>query len=250
MRLLLRLLFLGLILVPTCAAQAQDSKPQADTLAIQADAVHEADPDLATLRFQVSFTDKELRKAYDRASASLQRILQLAERNSVARNDVSTGPLTVFPDYDWGDRKRRIRAYRVESDVALKLRDFSKVGPLIDEAVQDGITEFRSLSYSLADEEAAKQRAVGEAMRRAEGRARAALGQNGSRLGPLRYANIDVKQVVDVTRVDSIQEWRMRRGIPAGYLALAEEAAPAPLPPALPAKIRVSASVQCVFQLQ
>jgi uncharacterized protein YggE len=35
--------------------------------------------------------------------------------------------------------------------------------------MDDGITDFRSLAYSLSDEEAAKKQAVAEAMRRAIG---------------------------------------------------------------------------------
>jgi len=127
---------------------------------VQADATYEADPDLATLSFQVSVTEKQLRKAYERATEALNRIVQLAERSGLAKTDVTTGAFTVTPDIDWRDRKQRPRAYRVDSNVTFRLRDFSRLGALIDEAVESGIAEFRSLTYSLADEEAAKVRAV------------------------------------------------------------------------------------------
>ncbi len=91
------------------------------------------------------------------------------------------------------------------------MRDFSRIGPLIDDSVQEGIVDFRSLTYSLADEEAAKEHAVAEVMRRAVGRASAALEQKGQKLGALRYASLDVKQVVGIARLGRCQLPLLRR---------------------------------------
>ncbi len=54
----------------------------------------------------------------------------------------------------------------------------------MDESVQDGIADFRSLTYQLSNEEAAKQKAVADAMHRAAGRATVALEQTKQKLGP------------------------------------------------------------------
>lgn len=229
------------------AAQTQEVKYVADTVVVQAEGQYEADPDLATLTFHVSVEDKELRKAYDRATESLQRILSLAERNGLSKQDATAGRFTVFP-VDWQDRKRKARAYRVQVPVTFRVRDFSRIGTLLDESVEEGIVEFRSLTYSLADEEAAKQRAIAEASKRAEARARAALGDNGRKLGALRYLSIDVRQPVGIVRLEAgtigalaestaTTESRVMRN----YMAL--------MPPPSPEKIRVTATVQCVFQL-
>ena len=61
--------------------------------------------------------------------------------------------------------------------MVLRVRDFSHIGPILDGSVEDGVADFRSLTYSLADEESAKKQAVAEAMRRAMGRAGIALEQ-------------------------------------------------------------------------
>lgn len=227
----------------SAAAQTQDVKYVADTVVVQAEGQYEADPDLATLTFQVSAQEKELRKAYERATESLNRIVRLAERSRLAKDDISTGSFTVFPIYDWNDRKRKARAYRVESRVTLRVRDFTRIGTLIDESVEEGIVDFRSLTYSLADEEAAKQRAIAEATRRAEARARAALGDS-RKLGTLRYVSVDVQQPIGIARFEAMPEVFMRADAK-------EMAAPAqPPPPVSPEKIRITATVHCVFQMQ
>jgi len=227
----------------SASAQTQDVKYVADTVVVQAEGQYEADPDLATLTFQVSAQEKELRKAYERATESLNRIVRLAERNRLAKDDVSTGSFTVFPIYDWRDKKRKAQAYRVESRVTLRVRDFSRIGTLIDESVEEGIVDFRSLTYSLADEEAAKQRAIQEATRRAEARARAALGDS-RKLGVLRYVSVDVQQPIGIARFEAMQTLEVTA-------EARTMAAPAPPPPPVsPEKIRITATVHCVFQMQ
>jgi uncharacterized protein YggE len=158
-----------LVFANTVMGQNPDVKFIADTLVVQADGTYEADPDVATLTFDISAQEKELKPAYEKASQAMRRIAELADRNGLKKEDVSTGVLTVRPFYE-GDRKKRTRSFLVSGRIVLNIRDFSKLGSIMDESVQDGIVDFRSLTYSLSDEEAAKQRAVGEAMKRATGR--------------------------------------------------------------------------------
>jgi len=237
-------------------AQNPEIKFIAETLVVQADGTYKADPDLATLTFDISSQDKELRTTYDRASQAMQKIVALAERNGLPKSDVANGVLTVRPYYE-GDRKKKAKSYLVQGQITLKIRDFAKIGPILEESVDDGITDFRSLTYSLADEEAAKQKAVGEAMKRAVGRASAALEQKGQKVGALRFANLDVKQLAGVAEMgvygystygratESVEVSGASGGWPRP-----EKHAAAPPPIPQPEKITVSATVQCAFQIQ
>ena len=231
---------------PACRAQSPEVKFIADTLVVQAEGTFETDPDLATLAFDISSQDKELKPTYDKASQAIQKIVGLAEKNGLKKEEVSSGVLTVTPYYG-GDRKKRAKSFLVQGHVVLKVHDFSKLGDLMEESVTDEITDFRSLTYSLADEEAAKQHAVAEAMRRAVGRANAALEQKGQKIGALRFANLDVKQIVGVARLDVAQFAQLETAV-----TKRESIAPPPPPPPMPRpeKITVSATVQCAFQIQ
>ena len=237
-------------------AQNPDIKFIADTLVIQAEGTYETDPDLAALTFDISAQDKDLKQTYDRASQSMQKIIALAEKSGIPKEDIFSGVLTVRPWYD-GDRKKKAKSYSVSGQITLKVRDFSKLGSILEGSVEDGITDFRSLTYSLANEEAAKQKAVAEAMRRAVGRAQAALEQKGQKIGALRFANLDVRQLAGVSRMDvyqlaqfstaMAQTVTVSGGGGGGYPKKAPPSSP-PLPQ--PEKITVSATVQCAFQIQ
>jgi|HubBroStandDraft_5_1064220.scaffolds.fasta_scaffold116381_2 uncharacterized protein YggE len=233
-------------------AQTPEVKFIADTLVVQADGTYEADPDLATVTFQIFSQEKEIKRAYDAAAQSMQHIADLAGRNSIQKEDISTGVLTVAPIYE-GDRKKRAHSYYVQGQIVLRIRDFTRIGPILDGSVEDGIADFRSLTYSLADEEAAKKQAVAEAMRRAIGRASIALEQKGQKLGTLRYMSLDVKQLVGVAQLETSETYSteqlvsLDKGIFGGRKAVPPPPSP---PPPRPEKITVSATVQCAFQIQ
>lgn len=239
-------------------APAPEIKFIADTLVIQADGTYQSDPDLATVVFDISAQDKELKQTYDQASSSMQKIIDLAAKNGLVKQDISSGVLTVRPFYE-GDRRKRAKSYLVQGSITLRVRDFSKLGPILEGSVEDGITDFRSLTYSLSDEEAAKQKAVAEAMKHALGRASAALESKGQKVGGLRFANLDVRQLTGLTemnvyslnRLSAAQTVEVSAGGTGSGSWFGRNKAPAPPPPPIPQpeKITVSASVQCAFQI-
>jgi uncharacterized protein len=243
-----------LALAVTCKAQAPDIKFIADTLVVQADGTYEADPDVATLTFDVYYQDKDLKLTYEKATAAIRKISDLAVANGLRNEDVTSGVLTVTPIYS-GDRKKRTSSFVVRGKVRVKLRDFSKIGPILDGSITEGVTDFRSLDYSLADEEAAKQKAVAEAMRRAVARANAALTEKGQKAGTLRFASVDVKQLIGIENLGlyggNFEDLVQLAQIGAGADKHRAAAPPAPPPPLLsnPDKISVSATVQCAFQI-
>jgi len=246
--------FLIFPLASVCRAQGPEIKFIADTLVVQADGTYEADPDLATLTFDISSQDKDLKPAYAKASEAVQKITDLAEKNGLTKDDVVSGVLTVTPYYG-DDRKKRTKSFLVQGQMSLKVRDFSKIGTILDGSVSEGITDFRSLTYSLADEESAKQHAVAEAMHRAIGRANAALGEKGQKVGSLRFASLDVKQLIGVSQIQELpldgRNFENLAQIESGMADKSSKSAPPPPPPVPhPEKIKVSATVQCAFQIQ
>ena len=234
-------------------AQTPEIRFVADTLVVQAEGSFESDPDLATLTFDISSQDKDLKAAYSNAAQAAQRIVALATKTGLGKEDINLGTLTLAPSYE-RDRKNRAKSYRVQGEISLKVRDFSQIGPLLDGAVQEGIVEFRSLTYSLQDEEGAKQKAVAAAMHSAVGRATAALGQSGQKLGAVRYANLDVRQLVGVTRLQNFsslaQTVTVEAAVVGGGGGGGYHAPTTTFPAVSPEKITVSATVQCAFQIQ
>lgn len=255
MKLPCRFIILFVLLSPLLAiAQQPEVKFIADTLVVQAEGRYESDPDLGIMTFDVSSQEKELKEAYTKASQSMRTIVEVAERNGLGKDAIHTGVLTITPFYE-GDRKKRARAYRVQGHVVLRVQDFSKVGPIMDESVQDGIADFRSLTYQLSNEEAAKQKAVADAMHRAAGRATVALEQTKQKLGPARSVSLEVRDLIGIAQIQSLPYdtyayETTERSSGGGIFAAKKMAPPPPPPPVQPEKITITASVQCVFGIE
>ncbi len=242
------LLAAALWMAASAAAQSQpQTRALLNAVTVEADGRIEAAPDLAELTFEVAVTEKELRRAYERATTSLQQIVALAERNSIARDDVTTGRLQVQPITDYDDRKQRTRAYRVRTVVVFRLRDFARIAPLVDDAVGSGVADFRSVNYLLTNEEAAKQQAVSAAMRSAMARARAAVGENGQKLGALQSVTVDVSQPLAIVEGDALPELAQSNSALFGFRK--ERVAPPPMPNVAPDKIAITAKVHCIFRI-
>jgi uncharacterized protein len=229
------------------AQQQPEIKFVQDTMVVQAEGSYESDPDLATLTFDISSQDKDMKHAYDAAAQSMQKIVDLAQKSGLKKEDVSTGVLTLVPSYE-RDKKNRAKSYAVQGILTVKVHDFSLIGPLLDGAVQEGIVDFRSLTYSLQDEEGAREKAVAAAMHNAVGRATAALSQNGQKVGAIRYANLDVRQLAGVVRLGSAMETVEVQSSAVGAASQRERTTT--FPSVTPQKITVSATVQCAFQIQ
>lgn len=246
------LLFLLTLPAGLFGQQNADTKISADTLIVQAEGRYETDPDLAILTFDVGTQEKELRSAYAKASESMNHIVEVAGKNSLSKDAIKTGALTVIPVYE-NYAKQKVRAYRVKGEVVLRVRDFSRIGSLIDDSIQEGIVDFRSLTYGLSDEESAKKKAVADAMQRAQGRATTALEQNKQKLGPVRFVNLEVGDLggmakmiqtfaVEATDKASSDSWFSKHKVPSP--------APPPPPTENPEKITVKATIQAVFQIE
>jgi len=237
-------------LTPGLMAQQSETKFVADTLVVQAEGRFEADPDLAVLAFDVFAQEKELKDAYAKAAQSLRNIVAVAERNGLSKDNIQTGVLTVTPFYK-GDRNRKARAYLVQGHVTLKVQDFSKIGPIMDDSIQEGVVDFRSLSYELADEEAAKQKAIADAMHRASGRATVALAETREKLGPARSVNVEVKGLAGVAQITGLDSLALAEpGASDSLFARSRPAAHLPPPPVQPGKIAITATVQCIFGIE
>lgn len=246
------LVFLFVFALPALAQQNEQTKFIADTLVVQANGTFEAEPDLATLMFDIASQDKDLTQAYTKATQSLQQIVAVAERNGLTKQEISTGVLTLTPSYDV-DRNKKPKSYYVRGEVVLKVHDFAKIGAILNDSVENGLANFRSLEYSLENPENGKARAVADAMHNAVERAKAALAENGQKPGAIRYANLDIGQINGIVQYSAAQlntETAEVSSSGSGSGWFSRKVAAPPPPPVQPGKITVSATVQCAFQIQ
>lgn len=233
---------LFIVLLATSFVFAQDHPnvaAQPNTVYVGADGKFEAAPDTAELQFNISVQDETSQAAYERASKNVEQVRAVLRNNGLDPNMASVGFFSVQPVYEWKP-KQRVLGYRVTTDVTLKLKDFSKVGPITQQLADANVSETQNLSYILENMDEAKDRAVQDAYRRARNYADTIARASGRMLGELSYASVD-------TFENAPRPLMARMARPMAAMA---NAAPAPTEEFTPQTVTVTAHVNALFTLK
>lgn len=211
---------------------------QPNTVFVGADGKFEANPDTALVQFDISAQEDNSRAAYDRASKQAEQVRQILRSNGIEPTAAQLGYFSIEPVYDYKQAKRKLVAYRVDAKVSLKLKDFTKIAPIVQQLSDGDITDQQSISYTLDDIDAAKTKAVEDAYRRARASAEAVARAGGRTLGELSYASVDT--------IENVRPMPM----PMARMSAMAQAAPAPTEEFSPQTTSVTAHVNAMFTLK
>jgi uncharacterized protein YggE len=239
----LRSALLAVMLSLTSLAVAQDRPTvtaQPNTVYVSADGKFEANPDTAVVQFNISAQKNKSSEAYDRASQAAEQVREILRSNGIDPKEAQIGAFSIQPVYDYSNAKQKLIAYRVNADVTLKLKDFSKVAPIAQQFSEMDVTGNQSVSYTLEEIDVAKTKAVEDAYRRARLSAAAIAKAGGRTLADLSYASVDTFENVRV------------QPMAMGMQPMVKFNAPPPPPPTefTPQEVTVTAHVNAVFNLK
>jgi uncharacterized protein YggE len=212
-----------------------------NSIYVGADGKYESAPDTAVLEFNISAQDETSAAAYQKASKDVEAVRQVLHANGIEPKAANIGFFSVQPMYDWRNAKQKLIGYRVTTDVTLKLKDFSKIGPITQQLAEANVSERQTLNYILENMDEAKNKAVEDAYRRARNSAETLARTSGRTLGELSYASIDT--------FENSRPMPMRM---ARAMAVSPGAAavPAPTEEFTPQDVTVTAHVNALFILK
>jgi len=211
---------------------------QPNSVYVGADGKFEAAPDTAQIQMNISVQDDNPQAAYQRASKNVDQVRQVLRANGLDTKSATVGFFSVQPMYEWKP-KQRVIGYRVTTDVMLKLKDFSKIGPITQQLAEANVSETQTLNYILENMDDAKNHAVEDAYRRARNSAETVARASGRALGDLSYASVDTFENPHIVMP------RMARA-----MAAPNAAAPAPTEEFTPQTVTVTAHVNALFILK
>jgi uncharacterized protein YggE len=230
-----------LIVVSLSIAQERPSMvAQPNTLYVGADGKYDSAPDTALVQFNISAQEETAKAAYERASRNAEQIRQILRSNGIDPKTAEIGYFSLDPVFDYKNPKRKLLAYRVNSSVQVKLKDFPKIAGIVQQLADTDVTENQTISYTLEDIDAAKAKAVEDAYRRARTNAEAVARVGGRVLGNLSYASVDTFEAIPIIRGKVMQPMMMRAQA---------EAAP-PTAEFTPQSISVTAHVNALFEMK
>jgi uncharacterized protein len=235
-------LTVGAVLVLSILSMAQSATVNAlpNTVFVGADGKFETAPDIALIQFNIAAQSDSAKEAYEQAAKQAEATRQVLRANSIDPKSAEVGFFSVNPQYDWKNPKHKVIGYQVTTSVSLKLRDFSKIGPVTEQLAEASVSESQSLSYTLDSTDEAKGKAVADAYRRARASAQSLANASGRTLGELSYASVDTFENIRV-----IAPMQRR----AGSMAMAAPG-PAPTEEFSPQNVTVTAHVNAMFVLK
>ncbi len=163
----------------TARANAQDT-PR--TISVSGEGRVEAVPDMAVISLGVTHEAKEAQDAMAVVSQNVSAILTRLTENGIEARDIQTSRFSLNPV--WSNRnssngtRAEITGFSASNAVTVRVRDLSALGGILDQVIRDGANDFNGLQFTVQEQdplmETARERAVQDAMAKAEHMARVA----------------------------------------------------------------------------
>jgi uncharacterized protein YggE len=206
------------------------------TIDVTGEASVNATPDFARVTLGVTSTGKDAREALTANAKAMSALIAAIKGEGVAAADIQTSNLSISPQFSNAapntPATRAIIGYSVSNMVTVTARDISRLGPLIDKAVEVGANAMYGIAYGQNDPSAlldkARPLAVADAKRKAEIYAAA----GGAKIG----------------RLMSLSEQGGAQPVPFATRAYAQAAAAAPTPIEA-GEDRLTVSITAQFEL-
>jgi len=230
---------LSLASIAALAQEPRGSGFLPNSISIGADGDFESAPDTAVITCALSAQENTSQAAFDSASRLAEQMRQALGGAGVDPKTAELSRYSLYPVFDYKNPKQKVIAYRVGTNVTIKLKDFSKIGPVTEALSGLGGITGQNMSYDLEEIDAAKQKAIDKAYGRARAYADTLAKTSGRQLGALLSAAVDTQQAIPV--------------MPYARVAMANMETKAPPPPTeefQASKIKVMAHVNAVFGLQ
>ncbi|MFA5877780.1 MAG: SIMPL domain-containing protein [Candidatus Staskawiczbacteria bacterium] len=143
-------------------------------------------PDIALISLGVVTEGSDVPTIVGQNNAKMNTIIQDIKDLNIDAKDIQTTQYSLTPRYEYDENGRRFfRGYTMSQQIEVKVRDFAKIGSILDKTTNDGATLVGDLQFSIDNPAAVQQEARGKAIEEARTKAESMARQAGFRLGKL-----------------------------------------------------------------
>lgn len=184
-------LLLGLPTVSAMAlpALAADSQPREAVISVSGEGQASVAPDMAVLSLSVVKQAKTAREALDQNNKSMSDVLAALKKAGIAERDLQTSGFSVQPQFvypqsnDGQPQTPQLVGYQVSNSLSVRVRDLSKLGAILDEAVTLGVNQGGDIQFTNDKPEKAMEEARKNAVANAIEKAKTLAGAADVKLG-------------------------------------------------------------------
>ena len=174
------------LLVGACAPAAGQN---VRTLSVSGSGEALLAPDIAYIYVGVHTENTVAADAVEENTSQTEALIQAIRDFGIEANDIRTTNFSIYP-MDRFDPATGLpsgeKVYAVDNTVYVTVRDLTKLGDLLDTAVQAGANNINSVQFDVAEKDKALQEARAEAVKDAEAQAQALAQAAGLSLGEIQ----------------------------------------------------------------
>ncbi|MFD2236236.1 SIMPL domain-containing protein [Aureimonas populi] len=168
-------LALALFLLPAAAhaqAPAEEDR-EAATVTVLGEGEASGAPDLAMANLTVLRVAETAEAALSQANEAARAVAEAMGELGIEARDLQTGGFSITPQYRYENRQDGTSAppelvgYEVRNTLAVRIRDLSRIGEVLDRAVSLGVNQGGDIAFQIEDPSSLRDEARREAVSRA-----------------------------------------------------------------------------------
>jgi uncharacterized protein YggE len=148
------------------------TRPELRTFSVSGEGKEVVVPNIAEIRIGVISEGLDLTTLQKENSEKMNRIINFLKEKGIDEKDIQTENYSVDPKYDYSKSPYRIVGYTISQDLKVKVRDLSKIGEILSEAVNYGANNVSGPNFTVDDKEVylekAREKAIKDAKEKAE----------------------------------------------------------------------------------
>lgn len=148
--------------------------PTSNTISFDGKGEVSASPDIATINFTLTASEKDLKTAQDKVTAKEKSALSFLDTQKIEKKDIKTENYSTYPKYDYGypcyntynsmglpcrSNAPTIVGYEVSENISVKVRDIAKAGDVVRGIGDIGVSNINGPNFSIDKEDELKAQA-------------------------------------------------------------------------------------------
>jgi uncharacterized protein YggE len=167
-------LLAALTLVPVKFVNATSLTDQ-PTLVVSGYASLSSAPDKASISMAVINIEKTVQEAQKKNNTATNALISALKAEGIANEDIITDRYNLWPQYDYSELGKNnppaIKGYEIHNELSVTVKDLSRLGIILDTAIQAGANNINSIQFDKADKKSLENNALTQAVHNAHDKA-------------------------------------------------------------------------------
>lgn len=131
-----------------------------------------AAPDIAQVKLGVESEGMNISNIFKENTEKMNAILEEIKGLGIEEKDIQTTSYSLSPRYDWIEGKRIFRGYTLRQEIKVKIRNFDKIGVVLEKGTEKGANVVGELQFAIDEPEKIREIARADAIEKAKAKAK------------------------------------------------------------------------------